>query len=111
MLNQRSTKIRKLSAPPCENLQQIIFVEARLRVSRFGKGWLMQGTPPPPWSIEIIDLRRILELIYWLQSLRGKILSRRELAAEIGFSRTLRFSFCPSYDRPLGVWKAMSDVT
>jgi len=110
MLNQRSTKIRKLSAPPCENLQQIIFVEARLRVSRFGKGWLMQGIPLP-WSIEIIDLRRILELIYWLQSLRGKILSRKELVPEIGFSRTLRFSFCPGYDRPLGVWKARSDVT
>ena len=46
----------------------------------------MQGTPPW-WSIGIIEFGEILDLIYGLQSLRGKILSRKELAAGIGFSR------------------------
>jgi hypothetical protein len=46
----------------------------------------MQGTIPP-WSIEIIGLGEIFDLIYGPQSLRGKILSRKGLAAEIGFSR------------------------
>jgi len=52
----------------------------------------MYGTPPP-WSIEIIELGKILDLIYGLQSLRGKILSRKELAAEIGFSKNFAVFF------------------
>jgi hypothetical protein len=47
----------------------------------------MQGTLPP-WSIGIIELGEILDLIYGLQSLRGKILSRKGLAAGIGFSKS-----------------------
>ena len=43
----------------------------------------MQGTPPPGWSIGIIEFGEILDLIYGLQSLRGKILSRKEVAAGI----------------------------
>jgi hypothetical protein len=40
------------------------------------------GVTPPPWAFGIIELGQILDLIYGLQSLKGKILSRKELAAE-----------------------------
>ncbi len=40
--------------------------------------------PPLPRSIGIINLGEIRDLIYGLQSLRGKILSRKELQSEIG---------------------------
>jgi hypothetical protein len=46
----------------------------------------MQGTSPP-WSIGIIELGEILDLIYGLQSLRGKILSRKGSAAGTGSSK------------------------
>jgi hypothetical protein len=93
MLNQRSRKARKASALPCENPYQIISVEGTFpEVSRFGEAVADAGYPPP-WSIEISDLRRILELIYGLQSLRGKILSRKGLAAGIGISRNVAVFF------------------
>jgi hypothetical protein len=93
MWNQRSTKIRKLSALPCENPQRIIFVEAAFRGFPIWEGMADAGYPSPPWSIGIADLEEILDLIYGLQSLRGKILSRKELAAEIGFSRNSAIFF------------------
>ena len=46
-------------------------------------------TPPPVGAIGIIDLGEFRDLIYGLQSLRGKILSRKELQSEIE-SRGLR---------------------
>jgi hypothetical protein len=103
MLNQRSTKARKVSALPCKISQQIILVAEA-------------GYPLPPWSIGIIELGKILDLIYGLQSLRGKILSRKELAAEIGFFKELcGFSFLYRYhlsnDLLFGRWKARSHVT
>src|ERR1039458_9597942 len=43
------------------------------------------NSPPPlPRSIGISNLGGIRDLIYGLQSLRGKILSRKELQSEIG---------------------------
>ena len=38
------------------------------------------GTPPPWWSIGIIQLAEKLEIIYGAQELTGKILSHKELA-------------------------------
>jgi hypothetical protein len=52
MWNQRSARIRKLSALPCENPQQIIFVEAALRGFPIWKVWQMQGSPVPPGLLE-----------------------------------------------------------
>jgi hypothetical protein len=46
--------------------------------------------PLPPWSIGIIESGEILDVIYGPQSLRRKILSRKGLAAEIGFLMELR---------------------
>ena len=53
---------------------------------RFGKTWRV-WIPLPLWSFGIIGLGEILDFIYGLQPLRGKILSRKGLAAGIGFSR------------------------
>jgi len=55
----------------------------------------MQGYPPPSWSIGIIKLAKILDLIYGLQSIRGKILSRKELADEIVFKELCGFLSVP----------------
>jgi len=52
---------------------------------QFGKVHsLITPLPPLPRSIGIINFGEIRELIYGLQSLRGKILSRKELQSEIG---------------------------
>jgi hypothetical protein len=110
MLNQRFWKARTASALPCENPQQIIFVEAAFPGFPIWEVWLMRGTPPP-WSIGITDLGKILDLIYGLQSLSGKILSRKGLAAGIGFSKSSAVSGRTGDDLPFGVWKARSDVT
>jgi hypothetical protein len=57
---------------------------------RFGKAYLLVApTPPPVGAIGIIDLGEFRDLIYGLQSLRGKILSRKELQSEVE-SRGLR---------------------
>jgi hypothetical protein len=52
---------------------------------QFGRVYLLI-TPPPPYSrsIGIIGLGEIRDLIYELQSLRGKILSHKELQLQIG---------------------------
>lgn len=87
MLSRRSRRARKASALPCENPHQIIFVEAAFPGFPIWERVADAGYPHPPWSVGIIDLRRILDLIYGLQSLVGKILSRKGLAAGIGVSK------------------------
>jgi len=93
MLNQRSGRARKASALPCESPQQIIFVGGAFPGFPIWEGVAGAGYPSPPWSIGIIELREILDLIYGPQSLRGKILSRKELAAGIGFSKSFAVFF------------------
>jgi hypothetical protein len=51
------------------------------RADHFGEVYLLvTPLPPPPWSIGIIDLEEIRDLIYGLQLLKGKILSRKEFS-------------------------------
>ena len=93
MLNPRFWKAPKGSALPCENPQQIIFVDgASAEFPVLGRV-ADRGYPSPPWSIEIIELGEIIDLIYGLQSLMGKILSRKGLAVRIGFSRNSEVFF------------------
>jgi len=87
MLNPPFWKARTASALPSENPQQIIFVEAAFPGFPIWEGVADARYPLPPRCIGITDLKEILDLIYGLQSLRGKILSRKGLAAGIGFSR------------------------
>ena len=47
----------------------------------FGKRAVMRGIPPPPRSIGMFNLAENCDLIYGAQQLRGKILSRKDLAA------------------------------
>lgn len=50
---------------------------------RFGKVyWLVTGIPPTPPSPGISDLAPNCKIIYGLQRLRGKILSRKDLARD-----------------------------
>jgi hypothetical protein len=46
-----------------------------------GNGGVL-GIPPPPWSIGIIDLGEHLRQNLGAQQLRGKILSRKDLAPD-----------------------------
>ena len=91
MLNRRSRKARKASALPCENSQQIIFVEGAFAGFPIWEGVADAGYPLPPRCIGITDLEEILDLIYGQQSLRGKILSPKGLAAGIRFSKSFSF--------------------
>ncbi len=61
----------------------------RVAANHFGKAYLLvTPTPPPRRSIGIIDLGEFQDLIYGLQSLRGKILSRKELHPGIEISNS-----------------------
>ena len=61
-----------------------VAVVARYR-GLFSESLPFDNSPPPFWrSIGITDLEEIRDLIYGLQSLRGKILSRKELQPQIG---------------------------
>ena len=65
---------------------------AALPLARDGPFWeglpFSNPHPLPRRSIRIMDLGEFRDLIYGLQSLRGKILSRKELQSEIKISRS-----------------------
>ena len=57
--------------------------EQEMRVPEMGIATSCGGTPPPPWSIGIMGLGENLEKIQGLQSVTGKILGTKELAASL----------------------------
>ena len=63
--------------------------------------------PPPPGSIEIIELDENRKVIYGLQSLRGKILSRKDLS----IVPQNNASRARSHDRMNRLCDARADVT
>jgi hypothetical protein len=74
-----------------EKINAIASVAKKIANSRNGIRRRKVGTPPPPRSIGIIELGENLEKILELQSLAGKILGTKDLAAR---SRAFVMGFC-----------------
>jgi hypothetical protein len=60
----------------------LVLICGRVRNSILGKFYLLITPLPPNGSLGIFDLGQNADLIYGLQSLRGKSLSRQELQVQ-----------------------------